>query len=258
MSSVQDLQTVFGELDLRVKNSLADESSPLRLALAGLLLAHDDANHEYVSLDTLRQALEAAGVSVKRSSLASAISRAGNRVSRRVVDGEARYRLMIRGRREAEEVLGTGDLEILYVEGYKPRTARLELAEILADLRGTVRISDPYYGVRSLESLELIPEKCTVRFLTGRTNEGAARLTGPMKDFNRERPNIEMRVAAQPQDLHDRYVLSDKKLLLVGHGFKDIGSKESFVMVIPRTLAANLLADVQRSFDQRWATATPL
>lgn len=79
-----------------------------------------------------------------------------------------------------------------------------------------------------------------------------------MKDFKKERPNVELRLAARPHDLHDRYVLSDAKILIIGHGLKDIGTKESFVIVLPQTLAGDLLDDVQESFDEKWAKATPL
>jgi hypothetical protein len=78
----------FRGLKLRLKNSLADEESPLRLALAALTIAHDQGDEEYVSLDDLREPLEAAGVSVKRSSLAEGMGRAGNRVTRRGVSNK--------------------------------------------------------------------------------------------------------------------------------------------------------------------------
>jgi hypothetical protein len=129
---------------------------------------------------------------------------------------------------------------------------------VLGALKGTVRVCDPYYGVRSLDGLELVPTKVKVRFLTARTNESATKWAGALKDFKKERPNVELRLAARPQDLHDRYVLSDDKILIIGHGLKDIGGKESFVIVLPRTLASDLLGDVQRSFDQKWANATSI
>jgi hypothetical protein len=147
---------------------------------------------------------------------------------------------------------------LIYIDGTKPRTDRRELGEVLGDLKGTVRVCDPYYGVRSLDSLELIPKTAKVRFLTAKTSESAVKWASALKDFNQERPNVELRLTARQQDLHDRYVLSDSKLLIVGHGLKDIGNKESFVIVLPRTLAGDLLDDVQRSFDEKWANATPL
>lgn len=67
---------------------------------------------------------------------------------------------------------------------------------------------------------------------------------------------MEIRVAANAGDLHDRYVLSDAKILIVGHGLKDIGGKESFIIMLPRALAADLLGDVERSFDAKWSKAT--
>jgi hypothetical protein len=49
-----------------------------------------------------------------------------------------------------------------------------------------------------------------------------------------------------------------ERILIIGHGLKDIGGKESFVIVLPRTMAGDLLSDMQRSFDQKWAKGTPL
>jgi hypothetical protein len=255
-ASAKLLQT-FRDLDLRVRNSLANEVSPLRLALAALSIAHDEARQEFVSMDELHEALESADVSVERSSLAKGIGRAGKRVTRRKVDGEIQYRLALKGRPEAQKVLGAGDIDLIYIDGTKPRTDRRELGDVLGALTGTVSVCDPYYGVRSLDSLELIPRKAKVRFLTARTNDSATKWAGALKDFKKERPHVELRVAARPQELHDRYVLSDEKILIIGHGLKDFGGKESFVIVLPRTLAQDLLGDVQRSFDQKWAKATP-
>lgn len=252
------LQT-FRDLDLRVKNSLANEKSPMNLGLAALAIAHDEAKHDRLSLDELHEALEAADVSVKRSSLAKGLGRAEKQVTRKKgSDGEVLYRLAIPGRPIADKVLGGGDLNLLYIDGTTPRTDRRELADVLGDLKNTVRICDPFYGVRSLDTLELIPKTVQVWFLTAKGSDSQTKWTNALKDFKKERPKVELRVTARPQDLHDRYVLSDEKILIVGHGLKDIGNKESFVIVLPRKLAADLLADVQRSFDQKWSAATPL
>ncbi len=161
-------------------------------------------------------------------------------------------------RREAERLLEAGSLTLLYIEGNKPRTARRELEEILSNLSGTVRICDPYYGVRSLEALELVPANCTVRFLTARTNENPTRLSGHLRDFKRERPNTELRLYPNARELHDRYILSRDRVLIVGHGLKDIGGRESFVIAIQEALAPNLLAQVSAAFDDKWVRATAL
>jgi hypothetical protein len=256
MAASAKLLRTFRALDLRVKNCLANEDSPLKLALAALSIAHDEAEQDYVSLDELHEALLSADIAVDRTSLARGIGRAEKRVTRRKLGGVTQYRLAVQGRPEAEEVLGGGGINLVYIDGTMPRTDRRELGVLLSSLKGTVRICDPYYGVRTLDSLELISRNVNVMFLTYRTSDSALKWAGALKDFKKERPNIELRMAKGKQESHDRYILTDDQILFIGHGLKDIGSKESFVIMLPRKLAEDLLGDVQRSFDQKWANST--
>ncbi len=145
----------------------------MNVALATLAIAHDQAGIEYLSLDEVFDALRAADVAVDRESLAKGIGRAGKRVTHRAGKAGKQYRLAMRGRPVAEKVLGSGDLTVLHVDGTTPRQDRRALGEVLGKLKGAVRVCDPYYGVRSLDSLELIPKSAEVRVLTGRTNESA-------------------------------------------------------------------------------------
>jgi hypothetical protein len=186
------------------------------------------------------------------------MSRAGNRVSRRIIDGEIHYKIMTRGRREAQRLLEAGNVSLLYMESNKPRTARRKLAEILGDLSGVIRVCDPYYGIRTLDSLELFPEKCIVRFLTSKTNENVRHLLRAIHDFKRERPRTELRLYPNSGELHDRYILSRDEMLIVGHGLKDVGNKESFVIIIQRNLIQDLHVQVGNAFDDKWAKAKPM
>jgi hypothetical protein len=135
-SNAGDVTATFEGLDLRVEGSLADERSPLMQILASLALANDHAGFKDLTLDEMYSALVAADVPTKRGALTAAIRRAGKNVNRRETDGEVRYRLTTVGRREAEKVLGTGDLNLLYVDGNKPRTARRNSALSLVNSRG--------------------------------------------------------------------------------------------------------------------------
>ncbi len=146
----------------------------------------------------------------------------------------------------------------MYVEGNQPRTTRRELAELLQGLSGLVRISDPYYGVRSFDFLDMIPKECTVQLLTSRISDNQAKFSVALSDFRRERTFVEIRIVSQPNMLHDRYLLTPDRILILGHGIKDIGSKESFVVAIDRQIAHDLVAQLIQTFDSRWQTATPL
>lgn len=256
---VVSLLKTFRELDAGTKEVLADLDSPLRLAFAALSIAHEKAEYQRLSAEHILACLEAAGVAVSRTSVSRALARAGDRVSRSLsLDGETLYRLMTKGEREIAPLIGGGGVEIVRFDGTRPRTARIRLGEFLSSLSGLVRICDPYYGVRTLDSLDHFSSSCRVRFLTGRTNETGRKLAGALSDFKRERPDIELRIANKPSELHDRYVLTSDKLFLIGHGLKDIGGKESFLVRIDKHLGRELIRDTRRTFDARWAKTTPL
>ena len=255
----KSLLDIFRGLERSIKDSLADLPSPRLMALAALSIAHEKGETDTLSAEHIVASLEAAGVSVKKIAIIRAMARAGDRVSaNKDFNGEIFYKLMTKGLREVAPHLGGGGLEVIRFDSGKPRSARLMLGEVLSNLKGSVSICDPYYGCRTLDSLEQIPAACPVRFLTSRTNEPGHKIQAALRDFKTERPKVEFRLAAPPVDIHDRYVLTDDQLLIVGHGLKDIGGKESFMVRIGKDLAPDLLANTQAAFDARWLAAASI
>lgn len=186
------------------------------------------------------------------------MKRAGDKITLRAASGVTEYRIMTPGRRLVEPVLARTALNVVYIEAGRPRSARRHLAEVLGGLKGDVRINDPYYGVRSLDSLALITGASRVRFLTARTNENQGAVGRAIADFRREHPHVQLGAITAPTTMHDRYVLTDDTLILVGHGLKDIGGKESFVIRLDREVAEGLIAELGAAFEAKWASATPL
>lgn len=255
----KSLLETFASLAPETKELLAEETSPLLLSFAALELAETQAGVDRLSAEHIVACLEAAGVAVRRTSVSRALAKAGNRVSTtKNEDAENLYRLMTKGKKEIEHLLSAKLMSVVRVEGGQPRTARRHLGDMLSELKGTVRICDPYYGVRTLDSLDHIPKTCQVRFLTSKTGEAAQKIQAAIRDFVKERPNTEFRLATNPSDLHDRYVLTADSLLILGHGLKDIGGKESFLIRLDRSLAPDLLQELGRSFDSRWQAAAVL
>ena len=255
----KSLLDTFRSLDQATKDMLADLPSPLLLSFATLSIAHKNTNAERLSAEHIVACLEAAGVAVKKKSVSRALASAKDRVSRtQGIDGDTLYRLMIKGERHIAPYLGGGELSVIRTDGTKPRTARLRLGEILAELKGLVRICDPYYGVRTFDSLDHIPTARTVRFLTAKTSETGRKLHGAIRDFKKERPKTSFRRDAVPSSLHDRYIVTKDQLLILGHGLKDIGGKESFIIRLGADLVPDLVKESIASFDARWNKATPL
>ena len=253
------LLDIFENLDEPTKQLLADVKSPLILGLATLSLAESKAHRSYMSTEHIVAALEAAGVAIKQTQIGNAFSRAGNRISRKVIDSETHYRIMTSGQREIKGLFESpGEISVSYIEGGKPRTARKLLADMLSSLSGEIKVCDPYYGVRTLDALEMIPANCSVKFLTAQTTEKPIKLSGAISDFKKERTQTEIRIFPDPKSLHDRYILSSDLLLILGHGIKDIGNKESFVVSISSDYAGDLLESLKKTFNDRWATSTTL
>jgi len=249
----------FRDLDRDTKDALADLESPLLRVFAALSIAHQQCSVERLSSEHIMACLEAAGVAATKKTISSALARAGDRVSTsKGLDGETLYRLMTAGEREIAPYLGGGGLIVVRFDSNAPRTARLRLGEALSSLRGVVRISDPYYGVRSLDSLDHIPLSCQIRFLTKTTSEPPRKVKGAFRDFVSERPSTEFRIVGTSAKLHDRYVLASSELLLVGHGLKDIGGKESFMVSIAKKLGEGIISQTRAAFDAYWRAATPL
>lgn len=252
------LQT-FEALDQASKEALADLSSPRHLSLAALLLANDKCRVSKLTAEHITACLEAAGVAVSRISVSRALANARGAVATsKNLEGETQYRLMIKGRREIEPILGSDRVVVVRIEANQPRTARLRLRDILTKVRGTVRVCDPYFGLRTLDSLDMLPAQCHIKMLTAKTNESAGKLKGALADFTRERPQSEFRLVGNKAGIHDRYVVTTSRLLILGHGLKDIGGKESFIISIDVSLAGDIVADTIRSFECHWTNATPM
>lgn len=254
----KSLLETFSSLEPGLKQSLADIGSPRLLAFAALDIAETHASVGSLSAEHIIASLEAAGVAVKKLSVIRALVGATGCTTSAIVDGEVYYRLMTKGKRQIEGMLGEGMLSVVRIEHDQPRTARLGLGEIFGKLSGTVRMCDPYYGVRTLDLLDSVPKQTHIRFLTSHSSESQRQLDGAMKDFKRERPNVEFRVVGKAAGLHDRYVITEARLMILGHGLKDIGGKESFIISLDKAHAPDLIAETIAAFDSKWQTGTPI
>jgi hypothetical protein len=250
----------FRALDKVTKDALADISSPRALAFITLHLANKNFNIDSLSAEHIVACLESAGVATTKNSIGRALAPAKGFVTRTISEeGEVFYRLMTKGEREAETSLNAGSgLTVLRIESGKPRQARIKLGEILKSLAGTIRICDPYYGVSTLDSLDYIPKTCDVRFLTQKTQDSPRKISGALRDYYKEKPSTQFRTAKSSARLHDRFILTKDELLILGHGIKDIGNKESFVIALEKQLVPDIIDDVQTIFDKEWALATPI
>lgn len=148
-------------------------------------------------------------------------------------------------------------IKSVYIEAGKPITAMKKVGEILKGLRGKVLICDNYFGVRSMINLYKLKGSKKVSFICGNVNGDEKEMRKLVKDYNKEGCSLEVKVFDRAQ-LHDRYILTDKELIILGHGFADLGNKESLNIVIPNNLVKDISDDLRNRFIQKWKSAKVL
>lgn len=145
-----------------------------------------------------------------------------------------------------------------FIESGQPRTAHLDLADLFKGVSGEIRICDPYYGTGSLFRLDLLKHCAPIKFLTKNADQREAHLLPrAIQEWKRQHGATEFREVAN-RDLYDRFILSDSELILLGHGLKDVGNKDSFVVRLPVLTVQDIVSTVRDSFDQKWNAATPI
>jgi hypothetical protein len=149
-------------------------------------------------------------------------------------------------------VLYEGPIELIYISGGKPYSDHRTIENILERLTGEVRICETYFGKGTLDLLRSVPNNCVVRVLVVNITDISLK---DVKRFNDERKGIEFRQFTRGT-LHDRYIVDDTGLLILGHGLKDIGKRESFVIRLEKSLFPDIYTDISTIYDERWNQAT--
>lgn len=134
--------------------------------------------------------------------------------------------------------------------------------KVIELLKGDLCIVDPFYGNGTFYALEKFGKYRKIRFLSCKLgNEEQNNITKfeiNLKRFRKEFKNIEMRKYDKYYELHDRYIIADNGLVIVGHGIKDLADKESFVVFLSKALVKKFLPVLKKVFEERWKKANNL
>ncbi len=243
----------FKKIDSEIRLAIANEKSILKQGMAILSIAQDKFGIEELTAFEIVDILDKVGIPTDELSLKRAFARAKNKRVRTKIDGkEYKYKIMLFGQQEIASLLLISGPQVIYIQNGQPHKARKQLEKILADLSGAIKICDKYYGERSFSILEMIPKPCKVQFLTAQASGNTSTIQNIIKDFKKEYTNFEVRKYPNPDELHDRYLISGQEAWILGHGIKDIGSKESFIIRIDKSLGADFIDMIDKNFDDRW------
>jgi hypothetical protein len=78
-----------------------------------------------------------------------------------------------------------------------------------------------------------------------------------MQNFKSEYPDVEFRSYSR-SEIHDRYIMSPEKLVILGYSLKDLGAKESFAIVLDKKTSRDVFDALTQNFNRRWKIARQL
>lgn len=236
-------------------------SSPLDAGLWCLYVSKNFLKENYLTLEEIGDVLQDfLDIPIDEKTLKKAFARVG----KRVILEKTGFGLKLSkpGEDYLEGLKKDEPLHVFYVNPDKPRTTRKNLEGIIKSLpKDHIMICDPYYGVHTLEILEVFASHhLSVKFLTLKLGGGEKQTNfdRALEDLKKEHgKKVEIKIASS-RDLHDRYVIGKSHLLIIGHGIKDLGSKESLIVVVEDKYGKDLRKIVTSNFLDRWKVATPL
>lgn len=167
----------------------------------------------------------------------------GTCVARRKRGGRWEFQLLDAGEKR---VVGEGE-RTTFVDPTNALKATVDLHDLLTGLKGkTIRVCDPYLDPTTIEHLDSCPKGSEIRVLT-QTVRASGKLTRLMAAAKKDFAAFEVRTPAV-QDLHDRYILDDETMYILGTSLNGFGKKQSFITKAGPDMRAAMVKD----FDRRW------
>jgi len=248
----------FRELDVSEFPDFYNYKKPLERGLWILWVAREKLGVRKLSDEQIASiAIEALETSITPESITQAFRRAGDKIHVHYKKGTCLYEIMKSGK---DFLLSRqkGSMQLYYFEPSKPFTSKRVLSKnIMANLKGELEIVDPYCNERTLDILKEIKDR-KIRFLTRLENldeNKRTRFLRELNEFKREYENVEFRNYPR-RDIHDRYITSSDFLVLLGHSIKDLGSKESFAVLLSKSELKNIAEALVENFNRRWKQST--
>jgi len=139
---------------------------------------------------------------------------------------------------------------ILLVDPSKAVQAVLGLHTLLSQCRGVVRVCDPYFDVVTLQHLDACSSASEIRVLTRNVKDGGS-LRTLHAAFGTQGRILNVKVVGA-NILHDRYLLDDTGMKILGTSLNGFGKKQCFVIAAGDDMRKAMLT----VFEGHWRGAS--
>lgn len=150
-----------------------------------------------------------------------------------------------------EDLLGTLPI-VRLVDPQKPALQVFQLHRLLRNLKGIVRVCDPYVDGHTIEHLAACENAAEVRLLT-RNIKNQLSLKSLVRALQAQGTR-RIVVAVTTLHLHDRFVIDDTQMILFGTSLNSFAKNYSFTVLVGPDVRKAMLDH----FDYWWQQASPL
>jgi len=139
--------------------------------------------------------------------------------------------------------------DVVVVDPVNAFTALRRLDAILSCVKGEAKMCDPYIDDKTLLALTSVPTTVKIKLLTLNVSD-PSQFRRRFQAYHKEYGNLEIRVSSST-DLHDRYLIDQSQMWLLGQSLNGIGKKQSFIVA----MGQDTRAAMDRAFTERWNRA---
>lgn len=257
----KELIKLFKKLDTSDLPDFYSFTEPLEMGLWVLWVAKAKLKMNRLTAHEIAQVIvDAKEVSISARSIINAFNKGRGKIHKYKKPEGTLYEIMKPGKQHLTSQTSLRGVKLHYFEPGKKHTSKRILREsILDELKGELKIVDPYCDSGTLDILSKSKSRkieCITRIENLRQTVKESFLRD-LRDFKSEYPNVEFRSHSR-SEIHDRYIISSDKLVILGYSLKDLGAKESFAIVFDKKTSEDIFDALAQNFSRRWKGANPL
>lgn len=203
----------------------------------------------FTQSDIANYLIEDCGVEISRQAIDVALkSKAGKKLTNKNRKG---FKIMQSG---IDFLLNSAANNKVYFfeSGTEFKTKRIELKSLFISNPSNIYLCDPYIDINTLDIIhEIFPKESSIKILTQNIiDKPDGSFKRHIESLIRDGYSLEVGVYDK-NEMHDRYIITEKEMLLSGNSLNFLGKKESFIMKLGEDMRQTVLG----VFNRRWKIA---
>jgi hypothetical protein len=193
-----------------------------------------------------RIARDCCSLAIPRQRVAAILQKESSTVAKTKKNKVRMFKIMMSG----EDLILSNARRILFIQPSQAFSGLKSIEELFQCLRGGVYVCDPYIDHQSLIVLATWQDVDKIMVLTENVHK-EDRVRRDLRFFTQEYGDrLEMRLTSEGR-LHDRYVIHEDGMILLGTSLNGLGKKQSFVVALGEDIREHVLS----AFKRNWHTA---